>query len=77
MNRSLSRWMEHIRTLSEEIGPRGFTTDGERRGALYCKEIMESHGIKAQIEHYRGARSTYFVHLLAGLTMLMSWIIYP
>ncbi len=38
-------WLEHIRVLAEDIGPRGSTTEGERRGAEYCAQVLEQLGL--------------------------------
>jgi hypothetical protein len=41
----INTWMEHIRMLSEEISPRGPTTEGESRGSEYCRQALEGMGI--------------------------------
>ncbi len=77
MTSPVSRWLEHIRVLAEEIGPRGSTTEGERRGALYCRDVLLGLGLNPQVEPFRGARSIYHPHLLAAAVMLVAWLIYP
>lgn len=73
----IQTWLEHVRILSVEIGPRGSTTEGERRGAEYCRSVMEKLGLKAGLESYKSARSIFLPHLLASLLMLVAFIIYP
>lgn len=69
--------LQHIRALSLGIGPRGSTTEGERRGAEYCKTQLEELGIQANIEAFMSAGSIFLPHLLASVLMLTSFILYP
>jgi hypothetical protein len=73
----IQTWLEHIRVLSEEIGPRGPTTEGERRGSEYCQKIMEEMEIPPKMEQFASARSIFQPHLLAAIAMLVSFAIYP
>ena len=70
-------WLEHVRILSVEIGPRGSTTEGERLGAEYCRSAMEKLGLKAVLEPFNSARSIFLPHLLASLLMLTAFALYP
>jgi hypothetical protein len=70
-------WLEHVRALSVEIGPRGSTTDGERRGAEYCRRLFERLGLKASMENFRSARSIFHPHLFGSLGMLAAFALYP
>lgn len=70
-------WLAHIRALSEEIGPRGSTTDGERRGSEYCRQALARLGLDPSLESFQSARSIYFPHLLAASLMLLSFAVYP
>ena len=45
-NRFVESWLGHIRALSEEIGPRGSTTEGERKGSEYCAQVMRQLGMR-------------------------------
>ncbi len=47
---SVQTWLSHIRALSEDIGPRGPTTEGERRGAEYCQQQLSALGYAPQVE---------------------------
>lgn len=73
----VNKWLEHVRVLSVEIGPRGSTTEGERRGANYCQDEMEKLGLQARLEAFQSARSIFLPHLLASLFMLVAFLIYP
>lgn len=73
----IQTWLEHIRVLAEEIGPRGPTTEGERRGSEYCHKIFTEMGLNPRTEQFASARSIFQPHLLAAIAMLGSFIIYP
>jgi len=70
-------WLEHIRVLSVEIGPRGSTTDGERKGSEYCRQTLERIGLSPQVEPFKSARSIFQPHLFASIAMLAAFAIYP
>jgi hypothetical protein len=70
-------WREHIRVLAEDIGPRGSTTEGERRGAEYCGQVLRQLGLTPQVESFTSARSIFQPHLLAAIAMLVAFVIYP
>jgi hypothetical protein len=74
---TVQTWLEHVRTLSVDIGPRGSTTEGERLGAEYCKARLEKLGLSASLETFKSARSIFVPHLLASLMMLTAFTIYP
>lgn len=69
-------WLEHIRVLSVEIGPRGSTTEGERRGAEYCRRTFERLGLTPVWESFSSAKSIFQPHLLGSLMMLAGFALY-
>ncbi len=73
----VQRWLEHVRFLAEEIGPRGPTRQGERQGALYAKEQFEKLGLQPRWETFRSARSIFHPHLLGATLMLIAFIVFP
>ncbi len=73
----VDRWLEHVRMLAGEIGPRGSTTKEERQGAEYCKEVLARLGLEPRIEPFTSARSIYRPHLLASIIMLLAFVLYP
>ena len=75
--RHTESWLGHVRSLALEIGPRGSTTDEERRGAEYCQSALEQAGLVARMETFSSARSIYLPHLLAAVTMLVAFVVYP
>jgi hypothetical protein len=77
IHQGVGTWQDHIRALSEDIGPRGSTTEGERRGSEYCEKVLADLGLKPMVERFRSARSIYFPHLLAASLMLLSFAVYP
>lgn len=70
-------WLEHIRVLAVEIGPRGSTTDGERQGAEYCRRTFERLGLPPAVETFASARSIFLPHLIGSLMMLAAFALYP
>ena len=42
----VSYWLEHVRALSVDIGPRGSTREGERKGAEYAQAQFQKIGLK-------------------------------
>ncbi len=77
MNIYVQRWLAHIRALAVDIGPRGPTTEGERRGAAYCAETFRRLGLAPQVEGFTSARSIFQPHLLAASGMLLAFALYP
>ncbi len=73
----VSEWLKHIDVLADEIGPRGSTREGERRGTQYCAESLTRIGLSPRIDSFRSARSIYTPHLLAAALMLASFALYP
>ena len=69
----LQAWLKHIHALAEEIGPRGSTTEGERRGHDYCRQTLAAQGLDAKVESFRSAKSVFhpFHHRL--VLMLLAY----
>ncbi|MFH2104336.1 MAG: M28 family peptidase [Chloroflexota bacterium] len=70
-------WLGHIRALAVEIGPRGPTREGERRGAEYARLQLEKIGLQPVWETFRSARSIFHPHLLGGILMLVAFAVFP
>jgi hypothetical protein len=77
MTDPVTTWLGHIRYLTEVIGPRGSTTPGERLGAAYCQQVLQSLGFDARLETFTSARSIFQPHLLASLGFLIAFAVYP
>ena len=58
MHPHVETWLGHIRALAVDIGPRGPTTEGERRGAAYCAESFRGLGLTPQVEGFTSATSS-------------------
>lgn len=71
------RWLGHVRVLADDIGPRGSTTDGERRGHDYVERALQSMGLRPGRDEFDSPRSIFLPHLLGGLLMLLAFAIYP
>ncbi len=70
-------WLEHIHALAVEIGPRGSTTEGERKGAEYCRLVLQRLGLNPVLETFTSARSIFHPHLFGSLAMLAAFALYP
>jgi hypothetical protein len=73
----VSAWLERIRILSEEIGPRGPTREGERKAAEFAEAEFQKMGLRPVMESFRSARSIFQPHLIGSLGMLIAFIIFP
>ena len=73
----VNNWMKHIRVLAEEIGPRGSTREGERKGHEYCRATLSDLGLDAKWESFRSAKSVFHPFLIVSLLMLLAFILYP
>jgi hypothetical protein len=73
----LMRWLEHIRALSVDIGPRGSTTPAEARAAAYVREVLADLGADPQAETFSSARSGWLPYTLVSLISLVGVLIYP
>ncbi len=73
----VDRWLSHIHALSANIGPRGSTTEGERRAAQYCAEVLARLGLVPQTETFPAARSIFLPHVLGSAVFLVAFAIYP
>ena len=73
----VNSWLKHIRVLAEEIGPRGSTQEGERRGHEYCRATLSELGLEARWESFRSAKSVFHPFLIVSLLMLLAFILYP
>ncbi len=73
----VAEWLGHIRTLAVEIGPRGATRPGERRGAEYARTCFEKMGLKPAWETFSSAISNFHPHVLGGVLMLVAFALFP
>jgi len=76
-NPHVNAWINHIRRLAVDIGPRGPTRPGERQGALYAQGQLEKMGFQPVFETYSSARSIFHPHLLASALMLLAFLLFP
>lgn len=73
----VKRWLEHIYALAVEIGPRGPTREGERKGAEYVRNQFERLGFIPRWENFKSARSIFHPHLLGAILLLAAFGFYP
>ena len=76
-SRYVHSWQKHIRVLAGVIGPRGATTEGERFASAYAKGFLAGLGYRPQVERFTSARSSYRLHMMAALVLLVAFAIYP
>jgi hypothetical protein len=76
-NPHVASWLNHIRALAVDIGPRGPTREGERQGARYAKAQFEKIGLHPAFETFSSARSIFHPHLLGSGLMLLAFILFP
>lgn len=68
--------LKHIAALSEQIGPRGSTTEGERRGHDYCRECAQRLGYRTREETFTSPGSAYRLYLLCAGLLLLSFALF-
>jgi hypothetical protein len=73
----VAAWLEHVRVLTMDIGPRPPTGDGERKGAEYVKREFERIGLQPARETFYSARSIFLPHVFGALLILLAFIIFP
>jgi hypothetical protein len=74
---SVDLWLAHVHALAEEIGPRGSTTEAERRGSEYCEQVLARLDLSPAMEPFTSARSVYLAYALAQVLMLVAFAVYP
>jgi hypothetical protein len=74
---AISTWLEHIRVLAVDIGPRPPTCEGERKGAEYARDQFKKLGLEPVWETFLSARSIFLPHVIGGILMLAAFFIYP
>jgi len=73
----VAEWLAHIRFLTVDIGPRGATRPGERKGHEYARDCFEKMGLKPVWETYSAALSNFHPHLLGAVLMLLAFVLFP
>jgi preprotein translocase subunit SecG len=76
-NPHIASWLNHIRALAVDIGPRGPTREGERQGALYAQAQFEKIGLQSAFETFSSARSIFHPHILGSGLMFLAFILFP
>lgn len=67
---------EHVRQLSVVIGPRGSTTEEERKAADYAESVYREIGLSPLREHFTSAKSAWYPFALGTLLMLLAETVY-
>ncbi len=77
MSDFVQRWLEHVRVLASDIGPRGPTTDSERMGLEYCRRVLAGLGLPTREDRFLSAGSVFRPHLIAALGFIVAFGLYP
>jgi hypothetical protein len=67
--------MDHVRYLSDTIGPRGSTTSNEEEAARYASRMLSQMDLKPVTEHFISARSGWYPYALFSALLLVSEIL--
>lgn len=57
----------HVQVLAGEIGPRGSTTDAERRAAAYIRDFFSTLGLEVKTDVFRSLKTFSWIHAGAYL----------
>lgn len=68
--------MNHIRYLSETIGPRGSATSQEKEAARYADETLRRAGLEPTTESFISARSAWYPSALFSGLMLVAYVLF-
>jgi hypothetical protein len=68
--------MEHVRYLSDTIGPRGSTTPGEAQAAQYAADVIKDVGLQPVTEPFVSARSKYHPFVLSTFVGLFCVVLF-
>lgn len=68
--------MEHVRVLSEDIGPRGPTTEGEERAAHYIHSTLKRQGIEVWTEDFLSPSTFSWFYAVPNLIIILSFIVF-
>jgi len=67
--------VDHVRELAVGIGPRGATTEGERRGSEYARREMERWAASVKVEPFASCPSLSWPWGLVALLLLASSVL--
>jgi hypothetical protein len=72
-----ARCVEHVRYLSEDIGPRGSTTAGEAAAAAYAWGVLDKLNLSPRMQRFSSATSQWRPFALAVTIALLAVAVYP
>lgn len=68
----MAQLIEHVRTLTEEIGPRPATTDNEHRAAEWLERVFASRGLETEMQSFDSVRTYSWAYVLYHLLTMGS-----
>jgi len=64
---------DHVRYLSETIGPRPSASDSEKHAAEYVRDRLADFGCETAIEHFPALRTYSWLHILHFSMVIAAW----
>lgn len=68
--------IEHVRYLSEAIGPRPSATPAELRAAEYVRDRLSGYGYEVSIEEFPALKTYSWLHFAHYAMFLAAWALY-
>lgn len=68
--------IEHVRCLSETIGPRPSASPAELRAAEYVRDRLSGYGYEVSIEEFRALKTYSWLHFAHYAMFLAAWALY-
>ena len=69
--------MDHVRHLSQAIGPRGSTTAGEEAAAQYASQVLQEIGLDPVTEHFASPASAWRPYVIFAGVALLGELLFP
>lgn len=69
--------MQYLRELSVSIGPRGPTSQNEKRAGMYIEHTMESNGMNVNSERFESITSFFGIVVVYIVVFVTAAVIYP
>ncbi len=76
-NNLSNRIMEHIKVLAEQIGPRGPTSENEKRASEYIHSVMEKNGLLVKTERFLSPSTFTWYYAIPCSIIFLSFLIFP
>ena len=71
----MAELIDYVRTLSDEIGPRPATTDGEHRAAEWLERVFASRGLETELQHFEAVRTYSWAYVIYHVLTMASAVV--